>query len=783
MKKTKSKVGLFVLSALMICGTASMMASCGGDTSSTTSAPTTSSTSSATTSEEKVDVKEVALELSKQNAKVGEKVTANVTIRPSNATNKEYSLSSSDETVATIVDGKINCLAAGTVTITARSKDNTTKKSEAKLVVLGTDEQGRTENIFEAEEGNIVASNGSSIKIEATADNRVSGTGVVGSLSKGDRVIWGVNSSEQDDNAELKIKLMGPSGWVGMWDSIPYTFADWYTVKVNGKTINTEDIKFEGTTNKGGSADYYNIQTMSLGKIKLVKGLNVITFVVSNRFDQTKINDETYSGTINCWGNLDSILVLSSKDLTSVANTEEVDNADPDVNYQSLTLEAESDKTRIYKDAENPNVNIGTASYVEFEKKMNVMFGVKAAAATRVKLNLKIAAPYVNATTKMEDVALSDIASLNIDGKRVSLDGLTLKGNDATNKKDNFTSVVTGWVDLNAGNNVIVLVVKGNTKYEYLGGLDALTVQYIDGSLQAYLNEEPSPEQTYRFEAEADTTKRIGYDELPSGATDVEFIQPKKVQTDVYNNKTETKKIIYGIESNVESYATIKMRVAAPYLNTTDKMEDVSVGNLGDLWFNGTIVSTPNTLYGNDKVGVKNNYTEFEVEIQVLLSVGKNRIAWEPQNYTGKDYAFNGALDYIEVTTSSSLTAYEVNMWTDRNSYFDDTNNEPIYVTCDSALKDGSWIGLYHTSDYITNASHEVGSLYYYYPSQALNTAVDITKQNPNSERQLIDGKEPDGYGSFKILYFANGDYEATDTVYISCWNDPSLYGGLVANN
>ena len=304
MKNKRKLSWVMALASFLIAG---IITSCSG-TNNPTQKP---EPDDSITKPEKVDVTEISLELDKVNAKVGEVLKPVVKIRPSNATNKEFALNSSDETIAKIENGNIKCLSAGQVTITARSKDNPSKKSEVKLVVLGTDEEGRVENIFEAEDGNIIQAQNGGIKSEVTDDDRVSGIGVVGNLKKGDRIVWGVESDEADDNALLKIRLMGPSGWLGMWDSIPYNFSDWYTIKVNGKILNTEDINVEGTYNKGGTADYYNVGDIELGKISLKKGLNTITFVCSNRFDQSTISDDKYNGTLSCWGNVDSLSIKS----------------------------------------------------------------------------------------------------------------------------------------------------------------------------------------------------------------------------------------------------------------------------------------------------------------------------------------------------------------------------------------------------------------------------------------------------------------------------------------
>lgn len=747
------------------------------------------------TKPEKVDVTEISLELDKVNAKVGEVLKPVVKIRPSNATNKEFALNSSDETIAKIENGNIKCLNAGQVTITARSKDNPSKKSEVKLVVLGTDEEGRVENIFEAEDGNIIQAQNGGIKSEVTDDDRVSGIGVVGNLKKGDRIVWGVESDEADDNALLKIRLMGPSGWLGMWDSIPYNFSDWYTIKVNGKILNTEDINVEGTYNKGGTADYYNVGDIELGKISLKKGLNTITFVCSNRFDQSTISDDKYNGTLSCWGNVDSLSIKSSKNLTYVSDTSEVEGADPDTSFKTYKIEVEDPLTRVYESASNPKVDLTGKNSVEFKEKMNVMMGLRSEKTSKVKLALKVATPFVNKEEAAKDILAKDILTVNLDGKDISLNGAILKGNDKVNDKANYSIIETGWFELKEGDNVLSVVInKDLSAYEFKGALDFVELSSLNEGIITYLNEEPTPSQTFKFEAEAKTTKLVNFEPLEENAIAVEFKDVFKVQEDVYKNKKETSKIIFGIESSTDTFATISMKVAAPYINKTTKMEDVSVGSLGDLWINGTLLSTPNTLKGNDELGTKSNYTYFTVEKQFELKKGKNRIAWEPQNYTENAYEFLGALDFIEIEASSTLTPYEVNMWSDRNTYFDDDNNEPINITVDKVSETNPascWVGLFKEEDPIE--VNNPGSLYYYYPTNSqwnsdkqeyLGKPCNIITQNPNSERPLISGATG---GYYKIVYMekdsrngTNG-YDIVDEIHISVWNDPDQYGGRIA--
>ena len=65
----------------------------------------------------------VALDKTSAEMVEGDEITLTATVSPANATNKNVSWSSSDNTVATVADGKVTALKAGTVTITVTTAD------------------------------------------------------------------------------------------------------------------------------------------------------------------------------------------------------------------------------------------------------------------------------------------------------------------------------------------------------------------------------------------------------------------------------------------------------------------------------------------------------------------------------------------------------------------------------------------------------------------------------------------------------------------------------------
>ena len=81
-------------------------------------------------------VESVSLDKTSVELKEGEEVSLTATVKPDNATNKNMTWSSSNETVASVTDGKVSALKSGETTITVTTEDGA-KTAECKITVKG----------------------------------------------------------------------------------------------------------------------------------------------------------------------------------------------------------------------------------------------------------------------------------------------------------------------------------------------------------------------------------------------------------------------------------------------------------------------------------------------------------------------------------------------------------------------------------------------------------------------------------------------------------------------
>ena len=81
-------------------------------------------------------VESVTLDKTEAELTEGEQTTLTATVNPSNATNKNVTWSSSDNAVATVDNGKVTAVKAGTATITVTTEDGN-KTATCKVTVTG----------------------------------------------------------------------------------------------------------------------------------------------------------------------------------------------------------------------------------------------------------------------------------------------------------------------------------------------------------------------------------------------------------------------------------------------------------------------------------------------------------------------------------------------------------------------------------------------------------------------------------------------------------------------
>ena len=85
---------------------------------------------------DEVLVKSVALDKTSAQIKVGKTLTLTATVTPNDATNKKLAWGSSDESVATVENGKVTAVAEGVAAITATAKDGSGKSASCVVTVI-----------------------------------------------------------------------------------------------------------------------------------------------------------------------------------------------------------------------------------------------------------------------------------------------------------------------------------------------------------------------------------------------------------------------------------------------------------------------------------------------------------------------------------------------------------------------------------------------------------------------------------------------------------------------
>ena len=103
--------------------------------------PSKSDSFTLTVSTPSVPVSSVSITNKTDSAKVGDSLTLKVSVSPSNASDKSVTYASSDTSVATVEDGVVSFLKAGTVTITVKSVADPSKSDSFTVTVTEKDEE------------------------------------------------------------------------------------------------------------------------------------------------------------------------------------------------------------------------------------------------------------------------------------------------------------------------------------------------------------------------------------------------------------------------------------------------------------------------------------------------------------------------------------------------------------------------------------------------------------------------------------------------------------------
>ena len=179
------------------------------------------------------DIKPTSIEISgqKEEIEIGEEFTITVKVLPDNATNKNVRYSSSDSSVATIKDGKVTGISAGTATITVTSSADTKVNKSFEVKVNGNQEdEPPVEDIIPTEitiNGNKTIEEGKSTALRIsvlpegaskdviwTSSNESVATvinGVINGISQGTAVITATSTLDPSVSNSFEITITAPS--------------------------------------------------------------------------------------------------------------------------------------------------------------------------------------------------------------------------------------------------------------------------------------------------------------------------------------------------------------------------------------------------------------------------------------------------------------------------------------------------------------------------------------------------------------------------------------------
>ena len=165
-----------------------------------------------------IKVSSVAVEITSESLVVGEEATIVVKVAPDDATNKDYTLNVSDQSVVSVTGNKVKALKAGQATITATAKDGSGVSGQ--VVITVTEDTAKSIEITGAKEAMAVGEEVSltvnvkpvGSEYELVSSNpevvKVEGTKLV-ALAAGEATITATLKADSQVKAEVKVTVTG----------------------------------------------------------------------------------------------------------------------------------------------------------------------------------------------------------------------------------------------------------------------------------------------------------------------------------------------------------------------------------------------------------------------------------------------------------------------------------------------------------------------------------------------------------------------------------------------
>ena len=475
-----------------------------------------------------VDVTGIILDSTSLSMNIGDSKKLSATIIPENATNKSITWSSSNEKVATVSNGIISALSAGTATITAKSEYNNAVAAKCvisvipkKLTDVSLDNATYTYDGTEkslAVTGNLPTG----AKVEYT-NEKATNAGTYNATAKitcegyNDLTLKAtlkINPAEisvKADDVQMvkgdeipKLKFTITSGTLFGDDKITGELK----VNTDGKTVGDFDIT-QGTLTAGSNY-----------KINFTKGTLSVVDKTPQNITVADFGEKTYGD--------NSFKVEVTKDAVSNLDTFTYESSNPDV------AEITADGNVTIKGAGEADITVyqaGDDEYAPFKKSVKLVVKKKAVTVTSVDIENKtavldgvLAEDAENVMLDFDKITIEQGEAVDETTVNITLKGFSLKGDKAANYEatteslasvmanDKIVSVeitaengtVTGAAKYIKGSSVTVTAT-ANSGYKFKGW-------YAD-------NATVSTESTYTFTADTDISLIAKFEKEYTGGT------------------------------------------------------------------------------------------------------------------------------------------------------------------------------------------------------------------------------------------------------------------------